>query len=171
MMKRTILPIAAVIVVMVCCTMVHDAQAQRGRRGCAPGGMWSDSGFGFPPGLNLSPEQMTAIGKVRSDFFQETASLRNSMHKKNLEMQALFLEQTVDGEKAEKLQDEIFALKKDIAQKGLKARLAVRTILTPEQRAQLPPGCNVGFGRPGAGSGTGFKRGQGFGRDCYMPRW
>ncbi|MCX8043618.1 MAG: Spy/CpxP family protein refolding chaperone [Desulfobacterota bacterium] len=149
-----------------------DAEAQfwKGKghgRGMGPG----EGPFPWcPPGLNLSPEQIERLQTLRSKFFNETASLRAELYKKQLELETLFTDPSPDAQKAGKLQADISDIEGKIDQKRIQAQLDARKILTPEQIAQLPPGCTLGFGPPGCRGfgprgGCGF--GPGYGRDMW----
>ena len=124
-----------------------------------------------PPGLNLSQEQIDRLQNLRNKFFNETAVLRADLYKKQLELETLFIEPTPDVKKAEKLQADISALRGQLDQKLVQAQLDARKILTPEQIAQLPPGCLLGFGPPGGGRGGEFCRGWGFGPGYGRRMW
>lgn len=132
---------------------------------------------GCPVNLNLTAEQTAKIQDGRTAFFKDTAGLRSDIFKKKQDLDVLMLEPTVDAVKAKKLQEEIYALKGQMAQKRLQAQLDARAVLTPEQIKLLPPGCNMGIGRGGRGMGRGCDkgfsggRGQGRGRGYDGDGW
>ena len=159
------------LVVMMCMALMlaalpafEGAYAQQGQGKSKPGAPSGDGLFpGCPLNLNLTQEQTTKLQELRNSFFKDTAGLRSDIFKKEQDMDVLMLEKSIDTEKAKKLQDEISGLHAQIAQKRLQAQLDARKLLTPEQIAQLPPGCNMGFGPAGKGCGFGPGGGKGAG--------
>ncbi len=159
------------LVVMMCMALMlaalpafEGAYAQQGQGKSKPGAPSGDGLFpGCPLNLNLTQEQTTKLQELRNSFFKDTAGLRSDIFKKEQDMDVLMLEKSIDTEKAKKLQDEISGLHAQIAQKRLQAQLDARKLLTPEQIAQLPPGCNMGFGPGGKGCGFGPGGGKGAG--------
>jgi Spy/CpxP family protein refolding chaperone len=119
-------------------------------------------------------------------FGKETAGLNAKIYQKQLELNSLLLEQTPDAGKIAALQKEISGLQLQHNEKSVSYQLEARKVLTPEQIAQLPAGCTLGFGNlmggggpgpgygcgmgPGCGSGYGrgygCGRGPGYGRGC-----
>lgn len=164
-MKKIMLRGTIITLVMLGIAFVSDADAQFWRGKGRGAGMGPGQGpFPWcPPGLNLSQEQIERLQSLHSKFFSETASLRGDLYKKQLELETLFTNPNPDVEKAGKLQAEISDLEGKLDQKRLQAQLEARKILTPEQIAQLPPGCTLGFGPPGCGRGFGFRGGCGMG--------
>ncbi len=125
-------------------------------------GMGRGMGQGFGHGYgavaavpDLSVDQVAKIQKIQSDRYGEAETVRSEMYTKKTELQALFREPVLDQAKITAKQKEITTLQNRMQAKGLAARMAVAEILTPEQRAQLPP-C-------GPGSGGARGRGMGFG--------
>lgn len=161
MAKRKILVLMCMALVLAAVT-VAQAQAGQGKNRQGRGG-----GDGLYPGcplnLNLSPEQKAKMQEIRNVFFRNTTGLRADVFKKEQELDAAMLDRAVDTEKAKKLQDEISSLRAQLSQKQLQAQLEARKLLTPEQFAQLPPGCTMGIG-PGGGRGCGMGFGPGGGR-------
>ena len=159
------------LVVMMCMALMlaalpafEGAYAQQGQGKSKPGAPSGDGLFpGCPLNLNLTQEQTTKLQELRNSFFKDTAGLWSDIFKKEQDMDVLMLEKSIDTEKAKKLQDEISGLHAQIAQKRLQAQLDARKLLTPEQIAQLPPGCNMGFGPAGKGCGFGPGGGKGAG--------
>jgi Spy/CpxP family protein refolding chaperone len=166
MATRRTLVLVCLALVLAAVTVVEtaQAQAQAGQGKNRQGGGGGDGLYpGCPLNLNLSPEQKAKMQEVRNAFFKDTISLRADMFKKEQELDAAMLDKAVDIEKAKKLQDDISGLWAQLAQKRLQAQLEARKLLTPEQFAQLPPGCNMGIG-PGGGKGCGMGFGPGSGR-------
>jgi Spy/CpxP family protein refolding chaperone len=163
MVKRKTVAIMCLALLLAVLPAFDGAQAQPGQGKGRRGG---DDGDGLYPGcplnLNLTQEQSTKMQEVRNTFFKDTAGLQSDIFKKEQDMDVLMLEKTIDAEKAKKIQDEISSLRAQFAQKRLQAQLEARKVFTPEQIAQLPPGCNMGIG-PGGGMGCGFGPGGGKG--------
>jgi len=162
MVKRKIVVLMCMALMLAALPAFDGAYAQQGQ-GKGKRVALADDGLypGCPLNLNLTQEQSAKIQDVRNAFFKDTAGLRSDIFKKEQDMDVLMLEKTIDAEKAKKLQSEISGLQAQIAQKRLQAQLDARKVLTPEQTALLPPGCNMGIG-PG-GKGCGIGPGGGFG--------
>jgi Spy/CpxP family protein refolding chaperone len=110
-----------------------------------------------PAAPALSAEQITKIQKIQADRIAETGKLKTEMSAKQLELQGLFREPSLDRAKAEAKQKEIAALQAQMVEKDHAYRLSMAEVLTPEQRAQLPAfGGRMPFGGP-KGKGLGFR--------------
>lgn len=165
-MRKKLLNFTIAAILLSCFGLVYEAEAQRGHGRCWPS-MKQGAGFledSFP-GIALNQDQKTSIQNVRKQFFKDTVSLKSDIYKKRLELKILLIDLSPDAEKAINIQDEMFDLKKQLAHKKLLSKLEVKKILTPEQVAQLPPGCNFGFGQKGQGFREG--RGPGFGQKMW----
>jgi Spy/CpxP family protein refolding chaperone len=178
-MKKPIIVSALLVLTLV---WVLSAEAQGwgrgGGRGAGPG--WQDDTYG----LNLTQDQSTKINRLRQSFWKDTADFNTRIDQKQLELNSLLLEPNPDSQKVTKLQKEISGLQSQFDEKRINYQLESRKILTPEQIAQLPPGCTLGFGNlmggsspgygcgigagygVGRGMGYGCGRGAGFGRGC-----
>jgi zinc resistance-associated protein len=175
-MKKMIPLLTVTALLIAGFALVCDVQAQfwKGRGGKGQG---AGTGFGpnCPLGVNLTQDQLARMDTLRNDFFKDTATIRTDMYRKQLDLESLMLEPSVDAEKAGKLQAELSALESQIEQKQLQFQLEARKLLTPEQIAQLPPGCNFGMGfcgrGNGPGAGRGFRGGRGQGYGCGMGNW
>lgn len=169
-MKKSMSLAAVITLVVLGIALATDAEAQfwKGRgqgRGMGPGpNAWC------PPGLNLTQEQTERLQNLHDQFFKETATLRTDLRKKQLALETLLIEPSVDGDAAGKLQADISALESRLDQKRMQYQIEARKILTPDQLAELPPGCTMGFGLPG-GRGCGFRGGRGPGYGCGMRGW
>ena len=128
------------------------------------------------PWLNLTAEQQTQVTEIHNIFTKETTMLQKKVYKNRLEMKSLLLEDEIDTKKVFNLQGEISELTAKIDIQALKNMLKAYSLLTAEQRAQLPPGCSLGFGvtncskspcmssRPGMGLGCNMRMGRGQGQ-------
>jgi len=164
MVKRKIVVLMCMALMLVALPAFDGAYAQQGQGKVKRGAPAGDGLYqGFPPNISLTPEQSTKLQDVRNAFFKDTVGLRSDIFRKEQDMDVLMLEKTIDVEKAKKLQDEISGLQAQLAQKRLQAQLDARSVLTPEQIAQLPPGCNMGIGPGGNGFGFGPDGGKGAG--------
>lgn len=135
-----------------------SAMAQQGRGyGCLN---WS----GMSPGLGLSQEQAKQFSDLQNEYFEKTAALNQTMMQKLLEKDRLLLEETPDAPKLSSLQTEISDLSARLNQIRLSCQLKARTILTAEQLARVPSGCNFGFNTMRCGNPSGYGCGKGFGR-------
>jgi Spy/CpxP family protein refolding chaperone len=124
--------------------------------------MWGGPG-GQGGWANLTQDQIANLGNLRQAFLTETADLRSGFIKKRLELQSLLVQATPDAQEVVAKQKEMGDIASRLREKGLLAQLEARKLLTPEQIAQLPPGCTPGFGNLNRGFGPGFGRGYGRG--------
>ena len=143
---------------------------------CGPGGGPGGAGYGggaWGAGLNLTPEQTQKLQTLREGFFKETIPLRNEMMTKRLELRTLWSQPKPDQEKILGKQREVNALRAQLQEKATKYRLEGRSILTPEQQAQVGSfwAAGPGFG-PRHGMRGGFGPGHGMGSGPGgCPRW
>ncbi len=115
-------------------------------------------GRGFAGGL--SDEQIAALEKERSAFFEQTRGLREEINQKDLELRSELAKQAPDAERAAALQKEISGLEGELDQKTLEHRIKLRK----ENPQIYGRGMGPGYGRgPGYGMGPGFGRGPGYG--------
>ena len=168
-MKRFQLFITILVSIFIFTSLVY-AQPCRQKKGMTGMGM----GTGMcAPWLNLTAEQQTQVTEIHNIFTKETTMLQKKVYKNRLEMQSLLLEDKIDTKKVFNLQGEISELTAKIDIQALKSMLKAYSVLTAEQRAQLPPGCSLGFGvtncskrpcmsgRPGMGPGCNMGMGRG----------
>ncbi len=145
-----------------------------GRRGRGPGPCWMYGGPGARGGwANLTQGQVTSLGSLRQTFLTETADFRSGLMQKRLELQSLLVQPTPDAQEVVAKQKEMGDIASRLSEKRLLAQLEAQKLLTPEQIAQLPPGCTLGFGNLyggfGPGFGRGYGRGMGSGRGWRQP--
>lgn len=169
-MKQKIVCLTVAVLFCTGIIIASDAHAQfwkgRGGKGAGYG-----QGFNCPLGVNLTQEQTAKLDGLRAAYFKDTASLRSDMYKKELELQSLMLEPSADVEKAKKVQGDLSSLESQVEQKYIQYQIEARKILTPEQIAQLPPGCGMGLGNMNGGMGCGMRGGRGQGAGCRMGNW
>lgn len=158
--KRNYLGIALITLLFL--AGASAAQAQRGRGNCPMG--WA----GNQPNLNLTNDQAKAFNDLQSKHVAEVSFVRQAIRQKQLESDRLFLDASPDAAKLTALQQEMSALKAQVAEKNLAYKLQARKLLTAEQLTMIPPGCNFGCNMRGynRGAGKGYNRGAGYGNDC-----
>ena len=179
-MKKT-LTVSTLIVMLLLWTVAAEAQLWKpgtgGGRGMGPG--WR-SDFS---GINLTEDQQKKLDTLYQAYGKDVAKLNNKLGQKQLEMNSLLLEPNPDQSRVASLQKELSGLQSDLNDKRINYQLEANKILTPEQVAQLPPGCSLGFGSMmggyapgyGCGRGPGYGCGRGTGYGCgrgagYGPR-
>jgi zinc resistance-associated protein len=115
--------------------------------------------------LNLTADQKTKLTQMQEKNFKELLLLRNEMQTKRFELQTLWSTPKPDKSKILAKQNELNALREKKQAKTTEFRLQARSILTPEQIAQVGtfgPGTGMGGGRGfGHGRGMGGKMGYG----------
>jgi zinc resistance-associated protein len=116
--------------------------------------------------LNLTADQKTKLTAMQEKNFKELLPLRNEMQVKRLELQTLWSAPNPDKNKIMAKQSELNSLRDKLQAKSTDFRIEARSILTPEQAAQVGtfgPGMGMGdrgFG-PGRGMGVGGRMGYG----------
>ena len=145
MKKVKLLLFVAALLVFSCSVTFYQAQAQCSKALAGRGGGPMGSQDCLLTAL-LSQEQRATLNNIRVEFLKESGSMKSDVFAKRVELNTILLNQSPDVEKAMKLQDELSTLQGKLAQKRLENLLKSRKILTPEQIAQLPPGCILGFG-------------------------
>ena len=116
------------------------------------------------PNLNLTPDQLTKINKLRTTFYKETLPIRTDLQNKTLELRTLMMQPVLNQAKIVALQKNIATIRQKLQEKALNFRIEARKVLTPEQLALLPAGRGLGLGlgfNVGFGYGTGFGNGRG----------
>lgn len=97
------------------------------------GGQGDDSGKSLREELALTKEQMKKMDDMRSTHHKEMIPLRAQVQVKQIELNELFDADASISNINSKI-DEISKLKTDIAKKNAAHRVAMRALLTPEQR-------------------------------------
>jgi Spy/CpxP family protein refolding chaperone len=162
-MKNT-LTITALIVLLVISAVAAEAQWWKSGTGAGRGrGLGWRSDFS---GLNLTEDQQKKLDSLYQTYGKDVAKLHNKLGQKQLEMNSLLLEPNPDQSKVTNLQKEVSGLQSNLDNKSISYQLEARKILTPEQIAQLPPGCSLGFGTMMGGYGQGYGCGRGPGYGC-----
>jgi len=87
--------------------------------------------------LGLTEEQEGNMKALRDSQRKDMTPLKTEMLRKRAELQLLWLEDQPDGEKIKAKQKEMRETRGQIQDKVTDFRLAVHSILTPEQRSQL----------------------------------
>ena len=162
-MKKT-LTVSTLIVMLLLWTVAAEAQLWKpgtdGGRGMGPG--WR-SDFS---GINLTEDQQKKLDTLYQAYGKDVAKLNNKLGQKQLEMNSLLLEPNPDQSRVASLQKELSGLQSDLNDKRINYQLEANKILTPEQVAQLPPGCSLGFGSMMGGYAPGYGCGRGPGYGC-----
>ena len=138
-----------------------------GTGNCARGGGFGGPGFGG----NLSDEEIAAVQKERSAFFESTRELRERRYQKELELKAELAKQNPDAKKAAELQKDVSGFESELDQKRIEHQLKMKK----DYPQIYGKGFGGGFGRGmGPGYGMGPGGGKGSGRGGYAgggPCW
>jgi len=120
--------------------------------------------------LDLSKDQVQKIEKLRDEHLSRVAGLRRELLRVRNEIRAELLEDSPDVSAIEKLVAKKADIRSRIELERVEHRLAVRKVLTPEQRDKMfmlrGRGAGPCVGRCWGGEAPGFGRrcGRGFGR-------
>jgi Spy/CpxP family protein refolding chaperone len=179
-MKKSII-LSALFVATLLWSFSAQAWWGRGAGGPGAGPCWQGNMYG----VNLTQDQTVKMNALQQAFVKDTAELNTRLSRKQLELNSQLLEPAPDAGKIASLQKEISSLQLQLNEKSVAYQLEARKVLTPEQVAQLPAGCALGFGSVMAGSGPGYGcgmgpgygsgygrgygcgRGPGYGRGCW----
>jgi len=149
-MKKTALLIFAVLAVAAFAASVSYADrpfyGKMGYRGQGPGG----PGAWGPP--NITEEQRSQMLELREAFDKETASLRQEVLQKRLELAAIMAGPNPDEAQAVAKMKELSQVREKLAEKMIQFRIKNR-----DKLGELPE-FERGFGR-----GFGYHRGPGYG--------
>jgi len=160
-MKKSIV-ISVFFFAILMWTFSAEAWWGRGGGGRGAGPCWQGDTYG----LNLTQDQTAKLNSLHQAFWKDTAALNTRIDQKQLELKGLLLEPTPDAGKIASLQKEISGLQLQFNEKSVSCQLEARKVLTPEQIAQLPAGCTLGFGNLMGGGGPGQGYGCGRGPGC-----
>jgi hypothetical protein len=119
----------------------------------------------YAPNFNLTAEQTGKLTGLQQQFMNETLPVRNELAAKSLELRSLMVPPSPNAATISAKQREILALQQKMHEKSLSYQTNARSLLTPQQVSQLPPGCGLGFAAGtgyGAGFGGGYGRGMGY---------
>jgi len=162
-MKNT-LTITALIVLLLTSAVAAEAQCWKSGTGGGMGPGWR-SDFS---GLNLTEDQQKKLDSLYQAYGKDVANLHNKLGQKQMEMNSLLLESNPDQSRVANLQKELSGLQAQTNDKRINYQVEARKILTPEQIAQLSPGCTLGFNTMMGGPGPGYGCGRGQGYGCGM---
>lgn len=118
---------------------VCDGTGPHGPRGGPRGGGMGMMGLGDMPWvdeLNLSAEQTEQIRTIRDQTRTDTTELRQQLRAAHQEMQTL-MANDASADQLRNQHQEVQDLMQQLGDEHFDAMLAVRDVLTPEQRAQL----------------------------------
>jgi Spy/CpxP family protein refolding chaperone len=105
---------------------------------------------------NLTAEQSEKMAQLQKAQIEKTAALRTELAIKEIELNQLLSQPQPQKDLALQLQKEISTLASQLQQHCLAKQIEMRSILTDEQRAQLP--CGPG---PCANASSGWMQGNG----------
>ncbi|MEO0180365.1 MAG: Spy/CpxP family protein refolding chaperone [candidate division WOR-3 bacterium] len=102
--------------------------------------------------IGLTPEQAEKLTSILADHITSTAGIRAEIAAKRLELSAELGKDKPDMKKVEKLIGEIGDLHAKLMMERIRAEIAIRNILSDEQKAKLR---ELKLGHPGKGKGRG----------------
>jgi Spy/CpxP family protein refolding chaperone len=149
--------LAALVTILASATFVVAGFCGGGERG-NPG--WAMDGTILSK-LNLTAEQTEKIRALRESFQKDITPFRTRIFEKKAEMRLLWMQTEPDAARIKTKQREIHDLKWQVLEKATNFRLALRSVLTPEQLSKfLAMGGDWGHhhgrdwrGHPGPGKG------------------
>lgn len=170
-MKKMIVAVLGIALLATSGLAVAQGWGRGAGMGLGPGG-----GMGLGPcaaNLNLTAEQIKQMQDLRTEHFNQTSTLRETLLARNAELRSLWAQKDPSQTEILKKQKEINDLRAQLQEMGVKHQLQARGILTAEQQTQLQGYLSdpANFG-PGCGKRGGFggERGMGMGPGG-CPRW
>jgi Spy/CpxP family protein refolding chaperone len=161
-MKNKLNIIAVALALSLFITGSVNAQPAGGRglgpaggKGNGPCGQECLQGQGRSFALDLTDEQKAKMEDLRLEQYKAMKPLRNEMNELRAKKQTLMSADEVDVKAVHKIIDEQTALSNQMQKLQLEHRLAVRSILTEQQRMKMDQA--GGFGRMGHGQGRNFQ--------------
>ena len=136
--------------------MAFRCSAGGGMGGCGWCGSVPNS-LSFYEVPKLTAEQSENLAQFQKAHIEETSALRTDLAVKKIELNQLLAQPQPLKDPALQLQKEISNLKSQLQQKCLSRHLEMRSILTEEQRTQLP----YGPGPRSSNASSGWMRGNG----------
>ena len=129
--------------------------------------------FGNIP--NLTDDQKTQIDQLRTSHMKEMTTYRADLDKLQAELRQLEIVDNPDMKKIDAKIDEISSVKNKMTKERTNHRLAVRGLLTPEQKVYFDANCGYRQGKgnhqgKGYGRGMGNGSGMGAGKGAGCPR-
>lgn len=113
--------------------------------------------------IGLTADQAEKLTKIITDHMTSTAAIRADLMAKRLELRTELGKDNPDMKAVEKLAGEIGSLQAKMLMERVRMEVAVRNLLTNEQKAKLG---ELNASRPGKGTGGKGKGGKGPG-----PKW
>ncbi len=174
---RVLATVAALTIILASAGLATAQGPRHGKgmgQGMGQGGFHGDGDFG--PGyrvemmakhLDLSEEQLTTIKKIHEDSRTDGLEKRKELMRLRNEHQGEMLKDSPSEKTVLALNSQMGALKTEMRALRLKARLAVREQLTPEQRDQMLMMRGQG-GQGGQGGRMGHRGHGGFGQGGGM---
>jgi Spy/CpxP family protein refolding chaperone len=105
-----------------------------GGPGMGPGMM---GGYGMgPAGLGLTPDQISKVGKIRSDLSKAIEPLARQMFQERIKMQEASFGGNADPEKLKQAYSKMSELHKQMFEAHIDAQKRMDSVLTKEQRQQ-----------------------------------
>lgn len=157
MSRKTMITLGGIAASVLLVASLALAQGHMGGPGWGHG-----MGMGYCHVQNLTPEQVTQMTKLRSEFYNDTAAIRGQLAAKHAELQALLTNPDAKSEQISAKQREILQLRTQFGEKRIANQSKMRNLLTKEQLAQM---AETGFG---CGRGGGYHRGMGMGPGMGM---
>jgi len=167
-MKKMIIAVLGIALLATSGLAIAQGWGRGGGMGFGPGG-----GMGLGPcaaNLNLTAEQIKQMQNLRTELFNETATLRETLLARNAELRSLWAQKDPNQTEILKKQKEVNDLRAQLQEMGVKHQLQARGVLTPEQQIQLQGylsdtgNFGPGYGKRGGGRGMGMGPGG-------CPRW
>lgn len=141
MKNQALTPRNAVAMVALLTLLALTATAALAERP-GPGRRGGGDGFGFGPGLaalqlDLSEEQTASIEKIRDEGREKAVGLRKQMMLLRNELEGEMLTDEPSRKKVLDLNQKMGEVRTQLQANRLEHRLAVREVLTPEQRDRM----------------------------------
>jgi Spy/CpxP family protein refolding chaperone len=118
---------------------IHKHGGKKGcdMRGMGPGGPVFGDPAMMQKELGLTDEQVKKIGAINLEHRKKMLDLREKIAPKEIQLERLLLEDTVDFAKVRALLKEISDIKIDLHMLKIEHRIDIEKVLTPDQKAKM----------------------------------
>jgi Spy/CpxP family protein refolding chaperone len=144
MSLRTMITLGGIAASILLIASLAPAQGHMAALGWGPG-----EGMAYWNAPNLTPEQIAQMNKFRSEYYNDTATVRGQLVAKHAELRALLTNPDATSAQISAKEREILQISTQFGEKRIAYEAKLRSVLTKEQLAQMATNAGYGWGRGG----------------------